>query len=89
MSKQILQKIVKSAALATKVNLWRTTYSVLEWFNAIEGKQNASFVCFDIVEFYLSITKKLLSEAIDFASKYVSIPPEDKQIIMHAKQTLL
>ncbi|KAK3754679.1 hypothetical protein QZH41_004538 [Actinostola sp. cb2023] len=89
MSKQILQKIVKSAVLATKVNLWRNTYSVLEWFNAIEGKQNASFVCFDIVEFYPSITKKLLSAAIDFASKYVNIPPEDKQIIMHAKQTLL
>jgi len=41
------------------------------------------------VEFYPSITKKLLSAAIDFASKYVNIPPEDKQIIMHAKQTLL
>ncbi|KAK3737381.1 hypothetical protein QZH41_011519 [Actinostola sp. cb2023] len=28
-------------------------------------------------------------QTIDFASKYVNIPPEDKQIIMHAKQTLL
>ena len=40
-AKQILQKIVKNTALATKVNLWRNTRSVLEWFNAIENKHSA------------------------------------------------
>ena len=30
-----------------------------------------------------------MSEAIDFASEYVNISPSEKQIIMHAKQTLL
>lgn len=88
-SKEILQTIVKSVAASTNVNLWRSTQSVLEWFNAIENKQNAAFICFDIVDFYPSITKKLLSEAIDFASEYVNISPSEKQIIMHAKQTLL
>ena len=63
--------------------------SVLEWFNAIENKQNAAFICFDIVEFYPSITEKLLPEAIDFASEYVNISPSEKQIVKYAKQTLL
>ena len=88
-AEQILQKIVKNTALATKVNLWRNTRSVLEWFNAIENKHSTLFICFDVVDFYPSITEKLLSDAIDFAAKYVNIPPTDREIIMHVKQTLL
>ena len=80
---------MKSVATSTNVNLWRNTQSVLEWFNAIENKQNAAFICFDIVDFYPSIAEKLLSEAIHFASEYENILPSEKQIIMHAKQTLL
>ena len=88
-AKQILQSIVKSTALAAKVNLWRSMRSVLERFNAIENKKSASFVCFDIVDFYPSITEKLLSDAIDFAAKYVNITSTDREIVMHAKKTLL
>ena len=88
-SKQILQKIVKNVATATKVNLWRNTQSVLEWFNGIKEKQTAQFICFDIVDFYPSITEKLLAEAIEFAANYTNIPPEEISIITHAKQNLL
>ena len=88
-SKQILQKIVKNVATATKVNLWRNTQSVLEWFNGIKEKQTTQFICFDIVDFYPSITEKLLAEAIEFAANYTNIPPEEISIIMHAKQNLL
>ena len=89
MAKQILQKIVKNTAVATKVNLWRNTNSVLEWFNAIENKNSAYFVCFDIVDFYPSITEKLLSDAIEFATRHANIAPTDIEIIMHSKKTLL
>lgn len=88
-SKTIIQNIVKNVATATNAYLSRNTQSVLEWFNAIENKNNASFICFDIVELYPSITEKLLSDAIEFASEYVNISPFEKQIILHAKQTLL
>ena len=47
------------------------------------------YVCFDIVDFYPSITENLLFEAIDFASECINISPSERQIIMHAKQTLL
>lgn len=65
-SKTIIQNIVKNVATATNAYLSRNTQSVLEWFNAIENKNNASFICFDIVELYPSITEKLLSDAIEF-----------------------
>ena len=80
-SKEILQKIVKSVAISTNVYLWRSTQSVLEWFNAIKNKQNAAFICFDIVDFYPSITEKLLSEAIDFASEYVDISHRKNRLL--------
>ena len=51
-SKETLQKIVNSVAMYTNINLWRNTQSVLDWFNTIENKQNAAFICFDIVDFY-------------------------------------
>jgi hypothetical protein len=42
------------------------------------------------VDFYLSITQdKLLNEDLKFASEYTTILESDKEIIDHAKKTLL
>ena len=73
--------------LATKVNLWRSTQSVISWFNNIQDKQNALFVSFDIVE--NSISENLLNEAMDFAVQHVNISKHERHIIMQAKRTLL
>ena len=88
-SKQILEKIVQKTVSATGVNLWRNTSAVLEWFNSINNKQSASFICFDIVDFYPSISENLLREAIDFAGEHQSITPLDKDIIFHSKKSLM
>lgn len=88
-SKRITERIVKNVVEASKVNLWRSTNAVLEWFNEIPNKNDSTFICFDIVEFYPSITEKLLNNALDFASRYTEITPLDRRTIIHAKQTLL
>ena len=44
--------------------------SVLKWFNSLQNKEKRSFICFNACEFYPSTNKKLLSKALDFASKY-------------------
>ena len=41
-----------------------------------------------VVDFYPSITENLI-EALNFASKYVSITDEEKGLIIQAKQSLL
>ena len=41
------------------------------------------------MNFYPLITSKLLDDALKFAAKYVNISPEDRDIILHAKQSLL
>ena len=52
---------------ATKLNQWKNTDEVITWFNNVENKQNNAFICFDVCEFYPSITEELLDKALDFA----------------------
>ena len=87
--KQILDKINKSIVNQTGVHQWKNTRAALKWFNNIPNKQEHSFIAFDIVNFYPSITSDLLNKALDFASNYTEIAEEDKEIILHAKQSLL
>ena len=70
---------MKKTTSSTKVNIWRNTYEVLDWFNSIQNKQKASFIVFDIVDFYPSISKHLLSAALDFASQYTTITDLEKK----------
>ena len=50
---------------------------------------NNTFVCFDIVEFYPSISQDLLNKALDFASAYDNITNDERNIIIHAKNSIL
>ena len=55
----------------------------------IPDKKKHSFASFDINSFYPSITESLLSKAISFAKKYVTINDRDTDIIMHCRKSLL
>ena len=68
------------------LSLW---LEVITWFNNGEDKRNNAFVCFDVCEFYPSITEELLDKALDFAKNYTTITKQDRQIIMQTKQSLL
>ena len=47
--------------------------AVIKWFNTIKRKPNATFITFDVVNFYPSITEQLLLKALDFAKKFTNI----------------
>ena len=53
------------------------------------NKKVRKFVVFDIKGFYSSFKKELLKEALDFASSYVNIPEIEKNLINHARKSLL
>ena len=59
------------------------------WFNSLENKEHYSFIAFDVVDFYPSISIHLLSAALDFASNYDNITVDERRIILHAKKSLL
>ena len=88
-SKQILDEINSSIINSTQINQWKNTSSVLKWFNSLEKKETLSFICFEVCEFYPSINENLLSKALDFANKYRRITKHERDIILHAKRSLL
>ena len=74
---------------ATEVNQWRNSKVVIEWFKNIKEKEKQTFITFDVVNFYPSISENLLSKAIDFAKVHSNISSKDVKVIMHARKSLL
>ena len=88
-SKNILHRINSTIAKKHNLNQWRNTTAVINWFKSIENKQQFSFICFDIEEFYSSISQDLLNKALYFASNYDNITTDERNIIIHAKNSIL
>ena len=86
-SKAILDKI--NRIIRTQLNQWRNTSEAISWFKEIKDKHRKSFISFDIVEFYLSITEDLLDRAIAWAKQFTVISDNDIVIIKHARKSLL
>ena len=70
-------------------NLWRNSYDTIEWFRKIKNKSKATFMQFDIIDFYPSITKNTLIDSINNARKYVDITKEQYEIILACRKTVL
>ena len=87
--KLILDKINTQLRTILNVNQWRNTQNVIEWFGNIEEKTRHSFILFDIIDFYPSISENLLDQALSWASNLASISNEDISIIKHARKSLL
>ena len=88
-SKSILDRIYTSLRNLIKVNQWKDTREVIEWFKNITNKQKHKFIVFDIKDFYPTITKDLLKKCLKFAEEKVQISNDDKRIIYHARKSLL
>ena len=72
-SKSILEKVNTNLVNSLKVNQWKDTDDVINWFNAIKDKSQCCFVQLDIAEFYPSITESILDTAISFAKQHTKI----------------
>ena len=88
-SKKILENITGALREGICPNLWKNTSAVVEWFKSIDKKAEHTFIVFDIVDFYPSITEDLLRQALSFARAHVQIQENEIDIIMHARKSLL
>ena len=88
-SKQILDRVNTSLKEQLGVQQWRNSSDVTAWFASIAGKDNCVFTCFDICEFYPSISEELLSKALDFAGQMTNISEQERTIIFHSRKSLL
>ena len=62
---------------------------MIDWFKDIKSKPKCRFISFDVVDYYPSITEELLNKALDFASQFDEITEEERDIIIHAKQSFM
>ena len=88
-SKQILDKINFKIISETKLNQWKNSTSVIEWFNNIPNKNQHRFVVFDIEIFYPSISEDLFNEALSFAKTKANNTDQEMSIITQSRNTLL
>ena len=94
LSTQLSLRLERSANSALKLsklklNQWKNTKAVLAWFTGIQHKELDSFIAFDVVEFYPSISIDLLGAALEFAWKRVTICDDKRHIILQANSFLL
>lgn len=88
-SKKYLEKINADILKSTGSNQWRSTASVVTWFNNIQDKEKYKFIKFDIVDFYPSISEELLNKSIQFAKSKTNVENFELEIIKHARKSLL
>ena len=89
--KIMVERINKEIRYRTQYNQWQSSQQVLEWFNQIKNPTNFTFIKFDIVSFYPSITKKLLENAIEYARSIdgITISKADEGMILQCRQSFL
>ena len=88
-SKVILERITKEIRTCYKLNQWSSTQEATEWFHSLEGKRNSTFLQFDIVEFYPSISSNTLNEALVMARTCCDVSDTDIHIIMECRRSIL
>ena len=84
-SKQIISRVVKSVRAVKKFNQWKNSFEVIDWFNKLERKNRLSFIEFDIIEFYPSISEDVLKKSLEWAKTIVDISEEEINIILQTK----
>ena len=88
-SKLYIDQINKSIREKLNVNQWRNIQAVITWFKNIKSKSSSSFIKFDIVDFYPSISKDLLLKVINFAKSITSIQDKFIETISYSCKALL
>ena len=81
--------IVSEVREKTGLLQWKNTASCLQWFDKIQDKNQCTFIQFDLVDFYGSISKELLDKAISWASTITEIDEKTKKIIYHCLKNFL
>ena len=81
--------MIANVANTVKVNQWRNTTTVIDWFKSLPQKDKSRFIRFDFAEFYPSISEDLLNCSVSFARSITTISDSVINIIHHSRKSLL
>lgn len=65
-----------------KVSQWRSTSPVIDWFKSLREKQHRTFMVFDIVDFYPSVSATVNRSAVMDQITHTLISELDLPVIM-------
>ena len=88
-SKLIVEKIVTNVRNISKLNQWKNTPAILQWFTSIPDKASYSFIQWDIVDFYGSISEQLFTDAVNWASNIVQITQDQRELFFQVRKSFL
>ena len=88
-SKEILDEINLKIKFQLQLQQLKNTDEALNWFKNIENKSKSLLLICDIVDFYPSISKNLVNEAIAFAETHTEITDIEKSVLLNARESLL
>ena len=88
-AKKILDRLINRMRYIMKLNQWKNTQSVINWFNNIKNKQKHSFIKFDVKDFYPSISRNTLLEALALAKNYCAISKDEIETVVHCCKSVL
>ena len=59
------------------------------WFSSTGETHRHSFLVFDIVDFYPSISEELLRSSLEYAKQHTTVSEQEVEIIIHSRKTIL
>ena len=88
-SKRMLDRINSELRKKLTIQQWKNSSDVTSWFDTIPQKNKRVFSCFDICEFYPSISEDLLRRSLASARTLTDISDQEMDTILHARKSLL
>ena len=88
-SKKMLAEIILAVKTKAQLLQFKNADSTIDWFSKLERKEKLHFIQFDVVNFYASISPKLLENSVAFAAKHTAISQDTKETIMQAAKSFL
>ena len=80
-SEDLIQRITSRLPSGHKYNLWKNSMDTIDWSKNIRDKKRSTFVQFDIIDFYPSITRELLLKSLNHAREYTDITEEGVELL--------
>ena len=84
-----MQRITFRLLSNPKYNPWKNSLDTIDWFKNIKNKKRSTFIEFDIIEFYLFITRELWQKSLNHAREYTDITDEEIEIILACRKPIL
>ena len=73
----------------SKLNQWKNSKSVIDWFKNLKDKKKLKFIIFDVENFYPSIDETLLRKSIEWSKQFIDFSEEEIEVILAARKATL